>query len=225
MITVHHLENSRSQRVLWTLEELNVPYEIKFYKRDPKTLLAPPELKAIHPLGKSPVISDGSRVIAESGLILDYIVTRHGQGKLRPQNEDDLLRYQYWLHYAEGSFMTPMIVKLVFHRVEAGPMPFFAKPVAKKISHTVNENWTGPQIKLHLDYLENEIARTGWFAGAQFTAADIMMTYPLQAAAEAGMLAGHERLEDFLRRVTARPSYKKAIERGGPFSVNPSGHG
>ncbi|MFL5785349.1 MAG: glutathione S-transferase family protein [Bacteriovoracaceae bacterium] len=225
MITVHHLENSRSQRVLWTLEELNVPYEIKFYKRDPVTLLAPPELKAIHPLGKSPVISDGSRVIAESGLILDYLVTRYGQGKLRPQNEDDLLRYQYWLHYAEGSFMTPMIVKLVFKRVETGPMPFFVKPVAKKISQTVNENWTDREIKVHLDYLETEIARTGWFAGAQFTAADIMMTYPVQAAAESGMLFGKPNLEDFLRRVTARASYKKAIERGGPFSVNPSGHG
>lgn len=220
MITVHHLENSRSQRVLWLLEELGVPYEIRVYKRDKVTLLAPPELKEVHPLGKSPVITDDGRVIAESALILDYLVFRYGKGKLRPSNEDDLLRYQYWLHYAEGSAMTPLLMKLVFEKVENSPMPFFARVVAKKIAQKVRESWIHPQLKLHLDYLENEVKKTGWFAGSEFSAADIMMSYPLEAAAARGGL-NRPALEDFLKKVKARPAYQRAVERGGPFSVIP----
>lgn len=222
MITVHHLENSRSQRVLWLLEELGIPYEIRQYKRDPKTLLAPPELKAVHPLGKSPVISDDGKVIAESALILDYLVTKYGNGKLRPQDEDELLRYQYWLHYAEGSAMTPLLMKLVFEKVETSPMPFFAKIIAKQIAGKVRRSWIHPQLKLHLDYLEQEIQKTGWFAGKEFSAADIMMSYPLEAAAARGGLH-RPHLESFLKKVTERAAYKRAVERGGPFSVIPEG--
>lgn len=220
MITVHHLENSRSQRILWVLEELNLPYELKIYKRNKKTLLAPPELKAVHPLGKSPVITDGTRVIAESAVIIDYLVSRYGQGKLKPVQEDDLLRYNYWLHYAEGSAMPPFLMKLVFEKVETAPMPFFVKPVARRIAETVRKSWINPQIKLHLDFLENEISKTGWFAGQEFTAADIMLSYPLEAAnARGGLNRPH--LEKFLKTITERPAYKKAIERGGPFQVIP----
>lgn len=220
MITVHHLENSRSQRILWLLEELNLPYEIKEYKRDPETLLAPPELKAVHPLGKSPVISDNGKVIAESAVIIDYLVNKYGNGKLRPHNEEDLLRYTYWLHYAEGSAMTPFLMRLVFDKVESSPMPFFVKPIAKKISQAVKSSWIHPQIKLHLDYLESEISKTGWFAGNEFTAADIMMSYPIEAASARGGL-GRKNLEAFHQKIISRPAYKKAIERGGPFSVIP----
>ena len=220
MIIVHHLENSRSQRILWLLEELNLSYEIKSYKRDPKTMLAPPELKEVHPLGKSPVITDNGKVIAESAVIIDYLVNNYGNGKLKPQNEDDLLRYTYWLHYAEGSAMTPLLMKLVFDKVESSPMPFFVKPIAKKISQAVKSSWINQQIKLHLDYMENEISKTGWFAGNEFSAADIMMSYPIEAASARGGV-GRKNLEAFHQKIITRPAYQRAIERGGPFSVIP----
>ncbi len=220
MIIVHHLENSRSQRILWLLEELALPYEIKTYKRDKKTLLAPPELKAIHPLGKSPVITDDGRVIAESAVIIEYLVAKYGKGALRPSGEDDLLSYQYWLHYAEGSFMTPLLVALVFQKVQDSPMPFFIKPVVKKIAGSVRKSWIYPELELHLDFLESEISKTGWFAGNAFSAADIMLSYPLEAVHESGGLR-RPNLEAFLKKVKERPAYKKAIERGGPFTVFP----
>ena len=220
MITVHHLENSRSQRILWLLEELNLTYEIKVYQRDPKTLFAPPELKAVHPLGKSPVITDNGRVIAESAVIIDYLVNKYGNGKLKPHDEENLLRYTYWLHYAEGSAMTPFLMKLVFDKIETSPMPFFVRPIAKKISGAVKSSWIHPQIKLHLEYLEGELGKTGWFAGNDFSAADIMMSYPIEAANARGGLGG-KNLECFHQKITSRPAYLRAIERGGPFSVIP----
>jgi glutathione S-transferase len=220
MIIVHHLENSRSQRILWLLEELSLPYEIKTYKRDKETLLAPPELKAVHPLGKSPVITDNGKVIAESAVIIDYLVNKYGKGTLKPSGEDDLLKYQYWLHYAEGSLMTPLLMTLVFQKVQDSPMPFFAKPIAKKIADSVRKAWINPQLKLHLEFMESEISKTGWFAGNSFSAADIMMSYPLEALQERGGLK-QPHLSAFLKKVTERPAYKKAIERGGPFSVIP----
>lgn len=220
MITVHHLENSRSQRILWLLEELGVPYELKIYQRDEKTLLAPPELKAIHPLGKSPVVTDGNRVIAESALIISYLVDKYGEGKLKPKDEDNLLRSQYWLHNAEGSLISPLLLELVFSKVESSPMPFFAKPIAKKIAQTVRSSWIKPQLKLHLDFVEDELKKSEWFAGDEFTAADIMMSYPLEAAAVNGKLH-RPKIEEFLKKITSRAAYKRAIERGGPFSVNP----
>lgn len=221
MIIVHHLENSRSQRILWLLEELNLPYEIKNYQRDPKTLLAPPELKAVHPLGKSPVITDDGRVIAESAVIVDYLVSKYGGGKLKPKSEDDLLRYTYWLHYAEGSAITPFLFKLIFDKIETSPMPFFVRPIARKISEAVKSGWINSQIKLHLDYLEDEIGKTGWFAGNEFSAADIMMSYPLEAAASDPKGLGRKNLIAFHEKLLSRPAYRRAIERGGPFSVMP----
>jgi glutathione S-transferase len=212
MITVHHLENSRSQRILWLLEELGLPYEIRIYRRNKATFLAPPELKAIHPLGKSPVITDDGKVIAESALIIDYLVDKYGKGMLKPVNEDELLRYKYWLHYTEGSLMTPLLMTLVFQKVQDSPMPFFVKPVAKRIADSVRKNWIRPQLKLHFDFLEAEISKTGWFVGDSFTAADIMLTYPLEAAQERGGLK-RPRLEAFLRKMTERPAYKRALEK------------
>lgn len=221
MIIVHHLENSRSQRILWLLEELNLSYELKTYKRNKETLLAPAELKAVHPLGKSPVITDDSRVVAESAVIIDYLVSKYGKGNLKPESEEELLRYNYWLHYAEGSAMTPFLMQLVFHKVETAPMPFFVKPIAKKIAETVRKSWINQQIKLHLDYMENEVAKSGWFAGNNFSAADIMLSYPIEAASERGGLNNYPNLKNFLKKIKDRPAYKKAIERGGPFQVMP----
>jgi len=220
MITVHHLNNSRSQRILWLLEELGVDYEIKRYGRDPKTMLAPPELKAVHPLGKSPVITDGDLVVAESGAIVEYLVERYGQGRLAPPaGTPDKLKYTYFLHFAEGSAMPPLLMKLVFDRIENGPMPFFAKPIARTIARKVKDSFVNPNIKSQLDYLESELAHRDWFAGSELSAADIQMSFPLEAAASRGGLdARYPRLSGFLQRIHARPAYVRALERGGEYA-------
>lgn len=219
MIVVHHLNNSRSQRVLWLLEELGLPYEVRRYERDRKTLLAPPELRAVHPLGKSPVIADGDRTLAESGAILEYLVERYGTGRLvPPAGSDARLRYTYWMHYAEGSAMPPLLLKLVFDRIATAPMPFFAKPIARSITDKVLRGLVEPQLRTHLDYLEGELAGREWFAGDEFTAADIQMSFPVEAAASrAGLDAGRPRLWAWLQRIHARPAYRRALEQGGPY--------
>ena len=220
MITVHHLNNSRSQRVLWLLEELGVPYEVIRYERDAKTMLAPPALRAVHPLGKSPVIVDGTATVAESGAIVDYLVDRHGGGRLiPPAGTPERLRYTYWLHYAEGSAMPPLLLKLVFDRIANNPAPWPISAIARRIAGTVQNSFIGPQLKLHLDYLEAELAAHSWFAGDEFTAADVQMSFPLEAAASrAGLNAGRPHLAGFLERIRARSAYQRALERGGPYS-------
>jgi glutathione S-transferase len=219
MITVHHLNNSRSQRVLWLLEELGVPFDVKRYERDAKTMLAPPALRQVHPLGKSPVITDGGATVAESGAIIEYLVSTHGGGRLKPAPDSpDALRYTYWMHYAEGSAMPPLLLKLMFDRVESAPMPFFAKPVAKMIAQRAKRSFIEPQINLHLDYMESQLANGDWFAGPEFTAADVQMSFPLEAASvRAGLGASRPRLRGFLDRIHARPAYQRALERGGKY--------
>jgi glutathione S-transferase len=221
MIIVHHLNNSRSQRILWLLEELSVPYEIKRYERDAATMRAPAALRAIHPLGKSPVITDGDQTIAESGAIVEYLVERYGAGRfVPPAGTPERLRYTYWLHYAEGSAMPPLLMKLLFTRVKSGKMPFFIRPVARGIADRVLQGFIEPQLKLHLDYLEGELAKSTWFAGPDFTAADIQMSFPLEAAASRGGLdEKRPRLMDFLKRIHARPAYERALERGGTYEL------
>ena len=220
MITVHHLENSRSQRVLWLLEELGVAYDIRLYKRDPQTMLAPPELLKVHPLGKSPVITDGAVTVAESGAIIEYLVERHGGARLVPPiGSDEHLRYRYWLHFAEGSAMPPLLLKLIFNRIASAPMPFFVRPIARAISGKVLALMVEPNLKRQLDFMESELGRSEWFAGAEFSAADIQMSFPLEAAAQrAGLDAGRPKLWAFLQRIHARPAYRRALERGGPYS-------
>jgi glutathione S-transferase len=220
MITVHHLNNSRSQRVLWLLEELGVPYEIKKYQRDAKTMLAPPELTAVHPLGKSPVITDGDTTVAETGAIVEYLLEHHGQGRLVPAaGTPEKRRWTYWLHFAEGSAMPPLLMKLIFERIKVTPMPFFVKPIAKGISNKVLAAMVDPNLKRQLDYMEAELGRSAWFAGPDFSAADIMMSFPVEAAAQrAGLDASRPKLMAYLKRIHARPAYKKALERGGPYS-------
>ena len=220
MITVHHLNNSRSQRILWLLEELGLEYQIKRYERDSKTMLAPPELRQIHPLGKSPVITDGATTVAESGAIVEYLVDKYGDGQLRPAaGTAERLRYTYWLHYAEGSLMPPLLLKLIFDKIENAPMPFFIKPIARAISGKTKSAFISPQLKTNLDYLEGELAKDDWFAGNAFSAADIQMSFPLEAAASRGGLdATRPRLMDFLARIHARPDYRRALERGGPYA-------
>ncbi len=221
MLTVHHLNNSRSQRVLWLLEELGVPYELKRYERDPRTMLAPPELRAVHPLGKSPVITDDGHTIAESGAIIEYLLERYGAGRFAPPPGTDLrLRYTYWLHYAEGSAMPPLLLKLVAQRIAQAPMPFFAKPIARRIAATLQSSFVDPQLKLHLGYIEQSLSETGWFVGDAFTAADVQMSFPLEAAASrAGTVDRLPAIRGFLERIHARPAYQRALERGGPYEM------
>ncbi len=220
MITVHHLNDSRSQRVLWLLEELGLPYEIKHYQRDAKTMLAPDSLRTVHPLGKSPVITDGEVTVAESGAIVEYLVELHGKGKLVPAaGTPERLRYTYWLHFAEGSAMPPLLMKLVFDKVASSPMPFFIKPIARGISAKVLSTFVMPNLKRQLDFMEAELTRSTWFAGDAFSAADIQMSFPLEAAAQrAGLDARRPHLMAFLKRIHARPAYTRALERGGPYS-------
>jgi len=220
-LTLHHLENSRSQRILWLLEELGLPYEVRRYARDPKTLYAPPELAQVHPLGKSPVLTDGEVTVAESGAIIEYLLDAHGQGRLRPPaGTPERRRFTYWLHFAEGSAMPPLLMKLVFDKIRQAPMPFFVKPVARGIADKVTASFIAPNIARQLAFMEAELGRSDWFAGSEFSAADIQMSYPLEAAqARAGLDARYPRLTDWLARIHARAPYRRALEIGGPFSV------
>lgn len=204
-IIVHHLENSRSQRILWMLEELGLPYEVKRYERNKKTMLAPPELKAVHPLGKSPVITDGDHNIAETGAIVEYLVEK-ADGQLGPPpHRDAILRYRFWLHYAEGSLMPPLLLKLVLSKV-----PLMGKSALKRIQ---------PMIDVHLDYVESELAQRPWFVGDDMTAADIMMSFPLEAArARGGLNESRPATIGWLAKIHALPAYQKALEIGGPYA-------
>lgn len=223
MITVHHLENSRSQRVLWLLEELSVPYQVKRYARHPKTMLAPPELAQVHPLGKSPVITDGDATVAESGAIVEYLVDVYGEGRLRPKPGTlEQRRYTYWLHFAEGSLMLPLLMKLVFEKVRQAPVPFFIKPVVRGIADKVTTSFIAPNLSRMLAFMEAELQTRPWFAGSAFSAADIQMSFPLEAAAaRAGLDAQYPRLTDWLQRIHKRPAYQRALATGGPYSVLP----
>ena len=220
MVTVHHLNNSRSQRILWLLEELGVPYEIRRYQRDPKTMLAPPELLRVHPLGKSPVITDGDLTIAESGAIVEYLVERYGKGALiPPPGSPERLRYTYWLHFAEGTAMPPLVMTLVFNRIESAPMPFFAKPVARGIAHKVKSDFIAPNLARIVDHMEAELGRGEWFAGGAFSAADVQMSFPVEAAAARAGGAKKPNMARFLDRIHARPAYQRALEKGGEFAI------
>jgi len=221
MPTVHHLNNSRSQRVLWLLEELGVSYEIQRYQRDAKSMLAPPELLRVHPLGKSPVLSDDDVTVAESGAIIEYLLEKYGAGRLvPPPGTEARRRFTYWLHFAEGSAMPPLLLKLIFDRIGSGQgMPFFAKPIGRAIATKVKALMIEPNLKRQLDYMESELGRSEWFAGDQFSAADIQMSFPVEAAAmRAGLDATRPRLMAFLKKIHARPAFRRALERGGPYS-------
>ncbi|KAA8383729.1 glutathione S-transferase [Acetobacter tropicalis] len=220
MITVHHLDNSRSQRVLWLLEELELPYDIQFYKRDPKTMMAPKSLQAIHPLGKSPVITDtdGNVTLAESGAIMEYLINKYGNGRLAPARDTpEYVRFIYWLHYAEGSAMPPLLLKLIFGMLpKQAPLPF--RPFAFLISKGAQTGFINPQVKLHMDYWERRLSESEWFAGSDFTAADIQMSFPLEAAAaRAGATDNRPHVRAFLRCIHGRPAYQRALQRGGAY--------
>ncbi len=220
MITVHHLERSRSHRVLWLLEELGVPYEIVRYQRDPKTMLAPPELAKIHPLGKSPVVTEGDAVIAESGALLEYLAEHHGGGKWTPAAGTPAhQRCRYFLHYAEGSLMPILLVKLITSKLRSGKVPFFIKPITKKIADQIDGSYSNPNLTKHLAFLEKELEGKTWLCGGdEPTIADIQMSYPVEAAVSRGG-ARSPNLTSYLERMRARPAYARAIEKGGPVML------
>jgi len=217
MLTVHHLNNSRSQRVLWLLEELGVPYEIVKYERDPKTSLAPPELQKIHPLGKSPVVTDGEVTLAESAVILEYLVEKYGNGKLVPvKDSPNYRRYRYFMHYAEGSLMPFLLLRLITSKVRRAP--FLVRPIAKKIADTIDANFVGPNLSRHIKFLADELSKSDFFAGGELSAADIQMSYPMEAIV-ARVPDAPAVLKTWVTRMHERPAYKKALERGGPVDV------
>jgi glutathione S-transferase len=218
-LVVHHLNHSRSQRVLWLLEELGLEYEVKRYERNVRTMLAPPELRSVHPLGKSPVVEIDGQVLAESGAIVEYLADRFARGKLaRPHGSPARFSYIYWLHYAEGTAMTPLLLKLFIDRVAEAKMPFFVRPIVRKVRQGTIDAFIGPQLQLNLDYMESALAGREWFVDGEFSAADIQLSFPLETAvSRAGLDESRPRLMDFLRRIHARPAYRRALERGGPY--------
>jgi len=220
MITVHHLNNSRSQRVLWLLEELGLDYEVKRYQRNPQTMLAPPELRAVHPLGRSPVIVEGDMVLAESGAIIETLADRHGAGKLAPPpGSPERVRYLYWLHFAEGTAQPPSLLKLLFDRIKSSS-PLLVRPIARAIADRALGSYVLPNIERNLDFMESELGKAEWFAGAQFSAADIQMSFPVEAyRARGGLDQKRPRLMRFLERIHSRPAYRRAVERGGEYAL------
>lgn len=220
MLTVHHLNDSRSHRILWLLEELEVDYDIKRYQRNPETMLAPPELREVHPLGKSPVITYEGRNIAESGAIIEFVLDEMGEGRLRPERgTEEFQRYRYWLHYAEGSAMTPFLLKLVFRRIP-GEVPFLVRPVASLISKGVSKEFVDPQIRNHMDFWESELSERTYFAGEEFSAADIQMSFALEASMVRSARPGkYPKIHAMVERLRERDAYERAIERGGEFSL------
>ena len=205
MITVHHLQNSRSQRILWLIEELELPYEVRRYERDAKTMLAPPELRKVHPLGKAPVLEDEGRVVAETGAIVEYLVEKAGGRLGPPARREDVLRYRHFLHYAEGSMMPPLLALLII-----GRLGILGKPARAPVQRMLDT---------HLDWLETELADRAWFAGNDFTAADVMMSFPLEASRSRGGLDERRpNLIDWLERIHARPAYAAALAKGGAYA-------
>jgi glutathione S-transferase len=229
MIVVHHLANSRSQRVLWLLEELGVPYEVRRYERDPKTMLAPESLRVVHPLGKSPVMTDDTtgalQTVAETGAIIETLIERYGPNtplQAPAVGSTEAAEHRYWMHFAEGSAMPPLLMKLVFDRIAQGPMPFFIRPIARGISTRVLDFLVWPNLRRHLDFMDTTLKSRPWFAGERFTAADVMMSFPVEASAlRAGLDASRPHLWDWLQRIHARPAYQRALERGGRYDFGP----
>ncbi|MCX7146991.1 MAG: glutathione S-transferase [Sulfuritalea sp.] len=228
MITVHHLETSRSQRVLWLLEELGVPYELKIYKRDPRTRLAPPELKQVHPLGKSPVITDGDLVVAESGAILEYLAETYGDqargdlaGLLAKPGTPEHRQLRFWMHYAEGSLMNWLVMKLVFRSIPTQPMPFFVKPIARQLCQKVQEKLIDPNLKTSMDFMEAHLGKSTWFAGEQLSLADFQMSFAVAALlARSDAARQCPKIAAWLARVEARPAYQRALAKGGPVVMS-----
>ncbi|MFU9136936.1 glutathione S-transferase family protein [Erwinia tasmaniensis] len=220
MITLHHLNNSRSQRVLWMLEELEVAYEIKRYQRE-ASMLAPEALKKVHPLGKSPVITDGDRVIAESGAILEYLAERYdSENRLTPVDDDAHLQARYWLHYAEGSLMPLLVMKLIFGRMGKPPVPWLLRPIGGAFGKGVQKAYLDKQLATHREFIEQHLSRNAWFAGTQISIADVQMSFPLQALSARGGAGNSPAIQAWLSKVQARSAWQRALQQGGEVNLS-----
>lgn len=217
MVTLHHLENSRSQRIVWMFEELNIPYEVKRYERDVKTDLAPASLKAIHPLGKSPVITDGDITVAESGAIVEYLGQTYGDGFQPPLGTPASREYSYWMHFAEGSLMQQLLIRLIFDKVKAAPLPFFVKPIAKGIAKKVMDGYVGPNIKASVIFINQHLGKHAWFCGDELTGADILMSFPLEGLVAKQDMRAYPHIINYVKKIQARPAYQRALASGGEY--------
>ena len=221
MITVHHLNNSRSQRILWMLEELGQDYQIQYYQRDKQTQLAPKALLQVHPLGKSPVITDDGGdmpvTVAESGAIIEYLARSYGQQMIPKDNTEAYRQYIYWLHFSEGSLMPQLLLKLIFDKVKTSPMPFFVKPIAKGIANKVLDSYVLPNVKTSMNFIDHHLAQNEWFAGAQLTGADIQMSFPLEASMSRMNTKQYPHIQQYIEKIHALETYKNALQRGGPY--------
>ncbi|MBL4905973.1 MAG: glutathione S-transferase [Sneathiella sp.] len=217
MITVHHLNNSRSQRILWMLEELEIPYKIEFYQRDETTMLAPKELTRIHALGRSPVITDNDITIAESGAIIEYLTEVYGTEYQPNMGTSEYHQYRYWMHYAEGSLMPQLLVKLIFDKMKTNPMPFFVKPIAKKLANTVIEIFSRPNIDRNLEFVDDHLSKNNWFCGDQLSGADFQMSFPLEAVVARENGSNYPNILAFVDKIHSRPAYQNALKAGGPY--------
>ncbi len=222
MITLHHLNNSRSQRILWLLEELGVEYQIQHYSRNLETQLAPDELKKIHPLGKSPLITDSEnddKVIAESAVIIDYLIERFAPNwQIEDSKSDDAIQMSYWMHYAEGSLMPPLLLRLIFEKIKSAPMPFFVKPIAKGIANKVLSSFVTPNVKANMNFVEQSLDNKEWLVGDALSAADIQMSFPLEACVARGIAGDNcPNIRAYIERIHARPAYQQALSKGGKY--------
>ena len=220
MITLHHLEHSRSQRVLWLLEELGVEYDIVRYRRDPETMLAPPELREVHALGKSPVITEDGVTVAESGAIIEYLVGRHDHGALAPApGSEARRRWTYWLHYAEGSLMPLLLMKLVFSSLGKPPVPFGIRTLGKALGQGVQKAYLNRQLETHARFIESHLAENSWFAGDSLSMADIQMSFPIFALLARGGIANLPHIQAWKAKVENTPGWQRTLEQGGPLSI------
>ena len=218
MLTLHHLNNSRSQRILWLLEELGVEYKIAFYERDSQTNLAPDSLRAVHPLGRSPVLTTPHGAIAESGAIVEYLVRNHA-GFTVPEEGKALQDYLFWLHFAEGSLMPPLVANLVLEKArQKGSKPFFIKPITDKLVDGIINAYYGPNLAQSLRYVESYLASNTWFAGEEPTGADIQMIFPLESLVASGRADDFTAIRGYVKRVHERPAYQRALEKGGEYA-------
>ena len=225
MIKVHHLNNSRSQRILWMLEELNQEYEIICYERDVKTLQGPESLRNVHPLGKSPVITDDGSgeqiIIAESGAIIEYLFQTYGKNSslITPEPGSQKERdYRYWLHFSEGSLMPPLLLRLIFDRVKKARVPFFVKPITKAVADKVLSEFVNPNIQRLLDFIEASLEGKKWFLGDQLSGADIQMSFPLETSVARGFIDEHyPYIQSYVKRIHQLPAYQAALEKGGKY--------
>ncbi len=220
MITLHHLNNSRSQRILWLLEEIEANYQVKHYQRDSQSQLAPAELKQIHPLGKSPLISDDGKVIAESAVIIDYLINKYAPDwKQMDSTTEDAIQYNYWMHFAEGSLMPPLLLRLVFEKIKNSKMPFFIKPIANGISEKVLSSFVTPNITANLSFIENYLEDKQWFVGDQLSGADIQMSFPLEACVSRGIATEKQpNIIAFVKNLQQRPAYQRALQQAGDYA-------